>query len=63
MPKAKSKKRARTLTDTQALDRIHKLMDGEEWDSDTTSSIEQIILKTGRPKFRDPNESSDEDQT
>jgi hypothetical protein len=49
------KKPRRRISDAAALQKIFKLMDdADEWDSDTTSSIEAIISKTGR-QFRDKN--------
>lgn len=46
------------LSDTEALNRIHALMDGEEWDSDTTSAISAILAQTGR-EIHDSNETED----
>lgn len=39
------------LTDAEALRRIHNLMSGTEWDSDTTAAIADILAMTdvGRP--------------
>ncbi len=42
-------------SNAEALDRIHRLMDGTEWDSDTTSAIGEIITGLGF-KIRDCNE-------
>ena len=36
------------LTDEEAMDQIHSLMDGEEWDADTLDGIAEIVQKTGR---------------
>lgn len=45
----KKRKRRRTISDAAALQEIYELMESaHEWDSDTTSAIEAIILKTGR---------------
>jgi len=36
------------LTDTQAMARIHELMDGTEWSADTLDLICNVVLDTGR---------------
>ena len=38
----------------EALDAIYHLMDGEEWDSDTTSAIGEILVAAGYT-IHDPN--------
>lgn len=43
------------LDDKTAMDRIHALLDGTEWDSDTVSEIADIIEFTGRD-IRDPDD-------
>lgn len=43
-----------TSAEAKALDRICSLLDGQEWDSDTTEAIAQVIEQTGRP-VRDPS--------
>jgi len=37
-----------------ALDRIHAILNGEEWDSDTTSAIAEVITEFGYTIY-DPN--------
>jgi hypothetical protein len=39
--------------DLDALEDIHQLLDGTEWDTDTLLSIADIIRETGR-EIRDP---------
>ena len=34
--------------DLEALNDIHELLDGKEWDSDTLNNIAEIIRETGR---------------
>lgn len=34
--------------DRQALDAISRLLDGQEWNSDTTAAIAELIVDTGR---------------
>lgn len=36
------------LTDTQAINLIYDLMNGAEWDSDTTDAIAHALFLTGR---------------
>jgi hypothetical protein len=38
----------RRITDVEAVTRIHRLLDGKEWTTDTTCKIADIILDTGR---------------
>lgn len=48
---ANEQKRARLAEverDVQALNDIHKILDGEEWDSDTLDKIVEIVRETGR---------------
>lgn len=42
-----------TLSDTEAMVRIHALLDGTEWDSDTASDIAEVLRETGRT-IREP---------
>ncbi len=48
-------------TDTEAIEAIHKLMDREEWDSDTLEAIAKEVTLTGRA-IRDPNEFLGEEE-
>lgn len=43
------------LTPLQAVEAIHGLLDGTEWDSGTTEAIAEIIVATGRD-IREPDE-------
>lgn len=43
----------------QALDRIHRLLDGVEWDSDTLDFVAEEIAATGRV-IREPEVLVDE---
>ena len=45
-----------TRTDTEAMDRIHKYLDGVEWTPDTLDQIFGEVLATGR-YVRDPDET------
>lgn len=36
------------LTDTEAMEAIHEVMDGEEWSSDTLQAIAEIVTASGR---------------
>ena len=61
MPSKRKKQTKREISDTEAIEQIHALMDSpEEWDSDTTSSISAIVMRTGR-YIRDAHEHTDED--
>ena len=42
-------------TDTEAIDQIHRLLDGEEWESQTLEDIARLVELTGRI-IRDPND-------
>ncbi len=50
-----------TRSDTEAIEAIHKLMDREEWDSDTLEAIAEEVTLTGRA-IRDPNEFLGEEE-
>ncbi len=50
-----------TRSDTEAIEAIHKLMDKEEWDSDTLEAIAEEVILTGRA-IRDPNEFLGEEE-
>jgi len=39
----------RTLSDTEALNRIHACLDGVEWSGDTLEAIAALVDATGRP--------------
>ena len=39
----------RTLSDTEALNRIHACLNGLEWSADTLEAIAALIEETGRP--------------
>ena len=39
----------RTLSDTEALDRIHACLTGLEWSPDTLEAIAALVAATGRP--------------
>lgn len=54
----KKHEQKRQISDTEAMNRIHALMDGEEWNSDTTSAIAAILLETGRA-IHDSNETEE----
>lgn len=57
----KRKAPKREISDTEAIEQIHALMDsGDEWDSDTTSSISAIVARTGR-YIRDAHEHNEDD--
>ena len=43
-----------TKTDTQAMDEIHALLDGTEWDTETIEHVAEIVGRTGR-KIREPD--------
>lgn len=45
----------KTITDTQAVDALHALLSGEEWDSGTFDTIAMILWAAGRP-IADPND-------
>lgn len=40
---------SKKLSDTEAMDRIHHILDGKEWDSETTSKISDVVEDSGRP--------------
>jgi hypothetical protein len=42
----------RTLSDTEALDRIHACLTGLEWSADTLEAIAALVDATGRPIAR-----------
>ena len=42
-------------TDTEAIDQIHRLLDREEWESQTLEDIARLVELTGRI-IRDPND-------
>ena len=42
-------------TDTEAIDQIHRLLDGEEWEPQTLEDIARLVELTGRI-IRDPND-------
>jgi hypothetical protein len=44
-----------SLTDTEAVDQIHKLMDGLEWSADTLDEMARLVELTGR-LIQDPND-------
>jgi hypothetical protein len=43
------------MNDTQAMNAIHAVLSGNEWDSDTMTIVGEIVLKTGRV-ILDPND-------
>jgi hypothetical protein len=45
-----------TITDTQALDIIHSIMDGTEWSADTLDAIADVVLATERDALHDPHD-------
>lgn len=45
--------------DTDALDRIHAILDGSEWDCDTTVAVADVVTSTGRT-IREPDEQPDD---
>lgn len=51
---------ASLIRDRNALILIHELLDGQEVDSDTLSSIMEIVHKTGR-SIRSPDEKEEEE--
>lgn len=50
----------RTLTDTEALDRIHALLDGQLWGPDTLDDIACVLTMTGRA-VDDPDDFDSDD--
>lgn len=38
----------RRLSDTNALDAIHALLDGEQWHAGTIETVAEIVARTGR---------------
>jgi hypothetical protein len=36
------------MSDREAMDYIHDILDGREWDSDTLSEVVEILRETGR---------------
>jgi hypothetical protein len=44
------------LEDRRALDAIHEAMDGVAWNSDLWDEVAEIVLGTGRPAFRSPDD-------
>jgi hypothetical protein len=46
----------RTLSDTEALDRIHAGLTGLEWSADTLEAIAALVEGTGRPIAPPPAE-------
>ena len=52
-------KREEVKRDLEALEDIHKLLDGTEWDTDTLLAIAEIVRETGR-KIREPTYDGDE---
>lgn len=47
-------------TDTEAMNRIHALMDGQEWSLDTLQDIAEVVQLTGRV-IREPHEMDEEE--
>jgi len=43
-----------------ALDAIHAILDGTEWDADTVAGVAEIVTAAGYT-IRDPDEVDDED--
>jgi len=39
----------RTLSDTEALNRIHECLNGVEWSAETLAAIAALVEATGRP--------------
>jgi hypothetical protein len=37
-----------TITDSEALDRLHVLLSGREWDADTINTVAYLVTRTGR---------------
>jgi hypothetical protein len=48
-----------TITDTEAVECIHQVLDGTEWGSDSLEVIAQAVRETGRV-IRDINEFDDD---
>lgn len=49
--------RDRTMpTDTATLDAIYAAMDGEEWNPDLWDVISALVVATGRPPFKSPDD-------
>lgn len=38
----------RALSDAKVLQRIHRIMDGTEWDADTLEAIAEVLRESGR---------------
>jgi len=38
----------RAVSDSQAMDSIHAILDGEEWSSDHLDAIAEVLVSTGR---------------
>jgi hypothetical protein len=36
------------ITDSEALDRLHDLLSGREWDADTINTVAYLVTLTGR---------------
>jgi hypothetical protein len=36
------------LTDTDAMDQIHSILSGQEWNSDTSEHIAQVVMRSNR---------------
>ena len=53
----------RTLSDTEALDRIHACLTGLEWSADTLEAIAALVDATGRPIAPPPQTIDDEPHT
>ena len=51
----------RLVWDHNAVLRIHKAMDANEWDSDLWDEVANEIIATRRPRFRLPEEDDDDD--
>lgn len=50
--------------DTAALDQIHAILDGAEWDCDTTVAVADVVTSTGRtirePLDREADEAAEQ---
>ena len=45
-----------STSDTTTLTRIHGILDGTEWDSDTMSQVAELVVASGRP-IGDPSDT------
>lgn len=45
----------KTIDDSECVDWIYALMDGQEWNADTLDAIAEAVLATGREPFASPD--------